>query len=106
MLVAPLVAGESVVCTGIYTLEAEDVDNLMRESLATVEAKDEYGYEVTSSAADTVTLEQVSIQRYRPGARSHGFMAWVPFLPLSYPHLPRLRKISLSGAAPEASIVR
>ncbi|CAM9230892.1 unnamed protein product [Scytosiphon promiscuus] len=63
VLIAPLVAGESVVCTGVYTLTAGDVNDLMRESLVTVEAEDQYGYEVVSSADDTVVLEQVGSVR-------------------------------------------
>lgn len=60
MLTSPLAAGVSVVCTGTYTLTAEDIDNLLRASRVTVDAEDQYGYEVGASAEETVTLEQVS----------------------------------------------
>ena len=51
----PLEASETVVCTGTYTLTADDIENLRREGLVTVEAKDEHGYHCllyTSDAAD------------------------------------------------------
>lgn len=60
MLTSPLAAGAFVVCTGTYTLTAEDINNLLRASRVTVDAKDQYGYEVEASADETVTLEQVS----------------------------------------------
>lgn len=60
VLTSPLAAGASTVCTGTYTLTAQDIDNLLRASLVTVEANDQYGYEVEASADETVTLDQVS----------------------------------------------
>lgn len=53
-------AGASVECTGTYTLTAEDIHNLSRETFVTISAKDQYDYEVGASVDDTVTLKQVS----------------------------------------------
>lgn len=54
----PLEASETVVCTGTYTLTADDIENLRREGLVTVEAKDEHGYHVGLSVPTIVTLDQ------------------------------------------------
>lgn len=59
VLTSPLAPGASVRCTGAYTLTAEDIDNLLRASRVTVDAKDQYDYGVGAFADETVTLEQV-----------------------------------------------
>lgn len=59
VLTSPLAAGVSVVCTGTYMLTTEDVDNLMRASTVTVDARDRYDYNVSVSVDDRVVLEQV-----------------------------------------------
>lgn len=56
----PLAAGDAVECTGTYTLSPDDVENLRRESVVTVEAKDEDGYRVGKSVTETVPLNQAS----------------------------------------------
>lgn len=56
----PLAAGDTVECTGTYTLMSDDVENLRRESVVTVEAKDEDGYHVGKSVTKTVPLNQAS----------------------------------------------
>lgn len=48
-----------VVCTGTFMLSADDVDNLERESGATVAAVDKYGYSVGAAATALVVLSQV-----------------------------------------------
>lgn len=60
MLKSPLAVRAHVVCNATYSLTAEDIDNLLRASRVTVEAHDQYGYQVEVSANETVTLEQVS----------------------------------------------
>lgn len=60
VLLRPLLAGEDVVCNGTYVLTTEDVDNLMRASSVTVDAKDRYDYVVSATVDETVTLDQVS----------------------------------------------
>lgn len=60
VLTSPLAAGASVVCTGTYTLTAQDIDDLLRTNVVTVEARDNYDYEVEASVTDTVTLDQVN----------------------------------------------
>lgn len=56
----PLEVGDTLVCTGTYTLTSDDVENLRRESLVTVEAMDEEGYHVGMSVPRTVPLYQAS----------------------------------------------
>lgn len=59
VLSSPLAAGASIVCTGVYKLTAQDIDNLSHESFVTVEANDQYDYLVEALVTETVTLEQV-----------------------------------------------
>lgn len=51
--------GAEVTCTGSHVITAADVDNLERDSSASVSAEDEYATEVTSSSDVTVVLDQV-----------------------------------------------
>ncbi len=60
VLTSPLLAGEDVVCNGTYVLTTEDVDNLMRASSVTVDAKDRYHYVVSATVDEAVALDQVS----------------------------------------------
>lgn len=71
VLTSPLAADASVVCTGTYTLTAQDINNLLRTNLATVKASDQYDYEVEASVTDTVMLEQVNL-RDKPHFHQHG----------------------------------
>lgn len=61
MFTKPLEVGDTLVCTGTYTLTSDDVENLRRQSLVTVEAKDEGGYHVGMSVTRIVPLDQASI---------------------------------------------
>jgi len=60
VLTSTLLLSDVVTCTGSYVITAADVDNLERESGASVTAVDKYGTEVYNEDTVTVGLDQVS----------------------------------------------
>lgn len=60
VLRSPLAVDGGVTCTGTHEVTASDVDNLERESTATVNAVDVYEYIVRATATTSVALEQVN----------------------------------------------
>lgn len=59
VLESELELAAEVTCTGSHVITAADVDNLERESSASVTAVDEYSTEVTASSTEIVVLDQV-----------------------------------------------
>lgn len=58
-LADPLVVDNWVTCAAVHVVTFDDVENLERESTATVQAGDIFGYEVSASDAEVVVLDQV-----------------------------------------------
>lgn len=59
VLVDPLVVDDWFTCAAMHILTSDDVDNLERDSTATVSAKDVYDFEVSASDTEVVELDQV-----------------------------------------------